>query len=157
MDTPQLLLENQLCFPVYSISRLITKLYKPHLDALGITYPQYLVLLLLWEQDEQTVNAIAKKLLLNTNTISPLLKRLEKQGIVQRKRSTEDERSVAVLLTTKGKQLKEQAKPIPEKLLTEMAAAGLSAAELAGLQKTLCSWMSALAKTCAAADADEKN
>lgn len=155
MDTPQLLLGNQLCFPIYSISRLITKLYKPHLDKLGLTYPQYLVLLVLWEQDGQTVNSIAKRLLLNTNTLSPLLKRMEKQEILIRKRSTEDERSVSVQLSQKGKQLKEQAGSIPEQLIKEVASEGLSEADIAALQKTLNSWMNTLADKCASQPDEE--
>ena len=102
MAYDQLKLENQLCFPVYAASRLITQEYQPYLNELGITYPQYLVLMLLWEKGEMHVNDIAKKLILNTNTITPLLKRMEQQGIIQRQRSTTDERKVAVSLTEEG-------------------------------------------------------
>ena len=80
MSYDQLKLENQLCFPVYAASRLITRAYQPHLDKLDITYPQYLVLMILWENDNVPVNDIAKKLILKTNTITPLLKRMEQQG-----------------------------------------------------------------------------
>lgn len=113
----QLKLENQLCFPFYSVSRLIIRRYKPLLDELGITYPQYLVLLVLWENDRQPVNDIAKKLYLQTNTITPLLQRLEVMNIVQRKKSEKDERKVMVSLTSKGIKLKEKAAEIPFRLM----------------------------------------
>ena len=116
MTYEQLKLDNQICFPVYAASRLITREYQPFLDQLGITYPQYLVLMILWENDGLPVNDIAKKLILNTNTITPLLKRMEQQGFIQRKRSVADERKVIVQLTKKGQQLQEQAAVIPQKL-----------------------------------------
>lgn len=116
----QLKLDNQLCFPFYSVSRLITKRYQPLLNNLGITYPQYLVLLVLWENDNQTVNKIAKKLYLQTNTITPLLQRLEVRQIVMRTKSENDERKVFVSLTNKGKQMKEQAAAIPFKLMQDI-------------------------------------
>ena len=117
MGYEQLKLENQLCFPVYAASRLIIREYQPHLDALGITYPQYLVLMVLWETDSVSVNEITARLILNTNTITPILKRMEAQGIITRERSKEDERKVIVTLIEKGKQLQEQAALIPEKLV----------------------------------------
>ena len=83
MDDAQLKLSNQVCFPIYSASRLITKAYKPYLDEMGITYPQYLVLMVLWENDILSVNQITEKLLLNTNTLSPLLKRMERMQLLQ--------------------------------------------------------------------------
>lgn len=113
----QLKLENQLCFPFYSVSRLIIRKYQPHLEELGITYPQYLVLLVLWEQDHQTVNRIAQTLYLQTNTITPLLKRLELQGVVERRRSEIDERKILISLTDKGKNMKKQAVQIPYRLM----------------------------------------
>lgn len=82
MDDSQLQLSNQICFPLYSGSRLITKAYKPFLDEMGITYPQYLVLMVLWENDNLSVNQITEKLFLNTNTVSPLLKRMEKMNLI---------------------------------------------------------------------------
>ena len=109
MAYEQLKLENQLCFPVYAASRLITREYQPFLDQLKITYPQYLVLMVLWEHDGLPVNDIAKKLFLNTNTITPLLKRMEQQGLIKRNRSEADERKVLVQLTGKGKKLQEKA------------------------------------------------
>jgi DNA-binding MarR family transcriptional regulator len=121
MAYEQLKLENQLCFPVYAASRLITREYQPHLDKLGITYPQYLVFMLLWEQDERTVNEITQKLILNTNTVTPLLKRMEKQGFISRTKSTEDSRKVIIKLTSKGQELQEQAAVIPESLVKKIA------------------------------------
>ncbi|KAF0128711.1 MAG: transcriptional regulator [Bacteroidetes bacterium] len=116
----QLKLENQICFPFYAISRLITRAYQPFLDDLGITYPQYLVLMVLWEEDMVTVNGIANKLILNTNTITPLLKRMEKQGLIIRNRSNEDERKVLIKLTQKGSEMKLLAASIPESLLSSL-------------------------------------
>ena len=91
MSNEQLKLSNQICFPLYSASRLITQAYQPYLDKMGITYPQYLVLMVLWENDEISVNDVAKKLILKTNTISPLLQRMAKQELIERNRSSEDE------------------------------------------------------------------
>ena len=116
MSYEQLKLENQLCFPLYASSHLITRRYKPYLDELGITYPQYLVLMVLWEHESMTVNAISNKLLLNTYTVTPLLKRMETQGLLKRKRSKEDERRVEVSLSKNGKVLREKAAEIPFKL-----------------------------------------
>lgn len=116
MNYEQLKLENQLCFPLYAVSHLITRRYKPYLNKLGITYPQYLVLLVLWEKDGLTVNEIAGKLILNTNTVTPLLKRMEALGIIQRRRSGEDERKVIIALSEKGKKLREAAADIPREM-----------------------------------------
>ena len=113
---PQLKLDKQLCFRFYTVSRLITQAYQPLLKGLGLTYPQYLVMLVLWEQDAQPVNDIAKRLMLNTNTITPLLKRMEAEGIVKREKGTDDARQVIVSLTAKGKSLEEQAASIPSEL-----------------------------------------
>jgi len=141
METPQLLLRNQVCFPIYSVSRLITKAYKPYLKVLGVTYPQYLVLLVLWENDSHTVNQISEKLLLNTNTLSPLLKRMEKMELLQRNRSTNDERSVVIQLTDKGKQLKIQAIPIPEKLLNTLLIENVRMDDVIKLKDLLSDWI----------------
>jgi DNA-binding MarR family transcriptional regulator len=116
MKYEQLKLENQVCFPVYTASRLIIREYQPLLDKLGITYTQYLVLMVLWEKDGIPVNDIANKLVLNTNTLTPLLKRMEGQGILQRKRDSKDERRVIVKLTSKGTKMMEEASEIPGKL-----------------------------------------
>ncbi|MBQ8957972.1 MAG: MarR family transcriptional regulator [Bacteroidales bacterium] len=113
---PQLKLDNQLCFRFYTVSRLITQVYQPLLKSLGLTYPQYLVMLVLWEKDKQPVNDIAKRLMLNTNTITPLLKRLEAEGIVKRKKGSEDARQVIVSLTAKGMAMEAQAVNIPSEL-----------------------------------------
>ncbi|MDX5479572.1 MarR family winged helix-turn-helix transcriptional regulator [Fontibacter flavus] len=113
----QLKLDNQICFPFYAASRLIIRAYQPHLDKLGITYPQYLVMLVLWEQDRLPVNDIAQKLILNTNTVTPLLKRMETMGLIQREKSKEDERKVLVTLTQKGKEMEAAAAGIPEALM----------------------------------------
>jgi len=113
-------LSNQLCFPFYAVSRLITRAYSPMLEKLGITYPQYLALLVLWEEDGLTVKQIAKQLLLNTNTLTPLLKRMENQELILRKRSMEDERKVFIHLTEKGREMKKEALQIPANLIEDM-------------------------------------
>lgn len=105
----ELRLDNQICFRLYTASRLITQAYTPMLIELGITYPQYLVLMVLWEKDAQPVNEIAHRLLLETNTVTPLLQRMEKQCIIIRKRGKEDKRQQIVSLTEKGKALEEMA------------------------------------------------
>lgn len=130
MSFEQLKLSNQFCFPVYAASRLITREYQPHLDKLGITYPQYLVLMILWETDSVTVNEISQKLILNTNTVTPLLKRMESQGLITRKRSESDERKVIIQLTDKGKAMRFEAAAIPEKLVNGLNKAALTLEEL---------------------------
>ncbi len=137
MAYEQLKLENQLCFPVYAASRLITREYQPYLDKLGITYPQYVALMVLWESDPRTVNEIAEKLILNTNTITPLLKRLESQGLITRHRSQEDERKVIIALTDKGRQLQEQAALIPQSLAKELLTTNLTPDDLIRLKRLL--------------------
>lgn len=109
----QLKLENQLCFRLYTASRLITQAYHPLLSRIGLTYPQYLVMMVLWELDGQPVNDIAKRLYLETNTVTPLLKRMEAEGFLKREKGREDGRRVIVSLTPKGKALEEQAACIP--------------------------------------------
>ena len=106
-------LENQLCFRLYTASRLITQAYPPLLSAHRITYPQYLVLLVLWEKDAQPVNDIAKRLFLETNTVTPLLQRMEKEGIISRSRGREDARQIIVSLTPKGEQLQTDLSDVP--------------------------------------------
>jgi DNA-binding MarR family transcriptional regulator len=137
MKYEQLKLENQVCFPVYAASRLITREYQPHLEKLGITYPQYLVLMVLWENDGITVNEISQKLILNTNTITPLLKRMESQSIIRRYRSERDERKVIVELTKKGKQLQAEAAPIPEKIAAGLISETITVEELSDLKQKL--------------------
>lgn len=146
MKYEQLKLENQLCFPVYAASRLITREYQPFLDNLEITYPQYLALMVLWENDKLTVNDIAKKLILNTNTITPLLKRMEQQGLIARKRSEEDERKVLVHLTPKGLQLQEEAVKIPEELGKRLLDSEIDIDDLIKLKESLNSIISFLSK-----------
>ena len=108
-----LLLDNQLCFALYSASLAMTKLYKPLLETLGLTYPQYLVMLVLWEQDGLTVSALGERLFLDSGTLTPLLKRMEQSGLVSRQRSVEDERRVEVSLTPDGRTLKTRAASVP--------------------------------------------
>ena len=105
----ELQLDNQICFRLYSAARLVTHAYTPMLNTLGITYPQYLVLMVLWEKDCQPVNDIAQRLLLETNTVTPLLQRMEKLGILSRKKGELDKRQQIVHLTERGKQLEEEA------------------------------------------------
>lgn len=112
----QLKLENQLCFPLYAASRMLTRLYIPLLKELDITYPQYLVLMVLWERERCSVSEITQQVHLETNTVTPLLKRLEQKGILKRTRSGEDERRVDISLTEKGKEMQSQAADIPARL-----------------------------------------
>ena len=106
-------LDNQLCFRLYTASRLLTQAYHPLLSECGLTYPQYLVLLVLWEKDAQPVNDIAKRLLLETNTVTPLLQRMEKEGILIRRKGEKDARQMIVSLTGKGIELKNQLAAVP--------------------------------------------
>ena len=110
---PALKLDNQLCFALYSASLAMTKLYKPLLAALGLTYPQYLVMLVLWEQDEVGVSQLGERLYLDSGTLTPLLKRLEGADLLQRTRSQQDERRVLVALTPAGRRLKARALAVP--------------------------------------------
>jgi len=146
MDNTQLQLSNQICFPIYSVSRLITKAYKPYLNEMGLTYPQYLVLMVLWENDSISINQISEKLLLNTNTLSPLLKRMEKMKLLQRNRSSKDERNVIVELIEKGTNLKTQATPIPEKLIKILLTENIKLAEVLQLKDMLNEWISILSE-----------
>lgn len=145
-NIPELYLENQLCFPLYAASRLTTKLYGPYLDELGITYPQYIVLLALWEKDGLSVKEIGERLYLESNTLTPLLKRMEQKEILLRNRSKEDERTVIVSLTSTGKKMKLQAKQIPHKLMESFGDETMSEEELRGFQQTLFKLVSALNK-----------
>jgi DNA-binding MarR family transcriptional regulator len=106
-------LDNQLCFALYSASLAMTKLYKPLLEALQLTYPQYLVMLVLWETDGMSVSALGERLYLDSGTLTPLLKRMEAGGLLHRRRSTEDERRVEVFLSPEGRALKSKAISIP--------------------------------------------
>lgn len=117
-------LEQQLCFAVYSASHAFTRFYKPLLAQLGVTYPQYLALLTLWEEDGLSVTAIADRLLLDSGTLTPLLKRLEGLGLVTRTRSTADERQVLVRLTERGSEMRKVAEAFPTQILTASECSG---------------------------------
>lgn len=112
-------LDNQLCFAIYACSRSLTRLYRPLLKKLGVTYPQYLVLMVLWETNQKSVTELGERLFLDSGTLTPLLKRLENNGIVQRVRSKQDERKVVVEITKKGMALKKKAYEIPEKMFCQ--------------------------------------
>jgi DNA-binding MarR family transcriptional regulator len=127
-------LENQLCFPVYALSRLITKAYQPMLETLDATYPQYLVLLLLWEYEALTVKELGEKLVLDSGTLTPLLKRMEQRGWLSRRRDPRDERSVIAALQPAGRALQAQAQQIPAQLLEKLQ---LTPAELVLLRDQL--------------------
>ena len=131
-DLP-LLLANQLCFAVYSTAHAFNRFYKPLLDKLGLTYPQYLVMLVLWKQDGLPVKEIGERLFLDSGTLTPLLKRLEAAGLLKRTRSKEDERQVIVALTREGEALKEKARSLP---LSILAASQCSVAEFGGAAKS---------------------
>ncbi|MGE4434532.1 MAG: MarR family winged helix-turn-helix transcriptional regulator [Bacteroidales bacterium] len=137
MTYEQLKLDNQLCFPIYAASRLITRAYQPHLDDLGITYPQYLVLMVLWETDGLSVHDISERLILNTNTLTPLLKRMEAQGLVTRTRSSQDERVVRIQLSAKGEALREEAADIPLRLNERLQESNLNLEQLLELKANL--------------------
>lgn len=127
-------LDEHLCFALYSASRAMTGAYQEFLDKLGLTYPQYLVLLTLWEQDGENISSIGKRLFLDSATLTPLLKRLEAHGFVERRRSTEDERVVQVFLTRTGKRLESRALQLTEAVLCKT---NLSLTELGTLRDTL--------------------
>ena len=113
-------LDQQICFPLYVLSKEITGLYRPILQELDLTYPQYLVMMVLWEQEGLTVSAIGEKLFLDSGTLTPVLKRLESKGLINRIRNKRDERMVLLFLTEQGKDLRQQACCIPQKLLSKI-------------------------------------
>ncbi|MBV8697408.1 MAG: MarR family transcriptional regulator [Bradyrhizobium sp.] len=129
-----LMLGNQLCFAVYSTAHAFNRVYKPLLDRLGLTYPQYLVMLALWERDGVPIKDIGERLFLDSGTLTPLLKRLETAHLIKRTRSREDERQVLVALTSQGQALKEKARGVPPAILS---ASGCSIGELTALKKNL--------------------
>ncbi|MFI1161575.1 MarR family winged helix-turn-helix transcriptional regulator [Streptomyces sioyaensis] len=133
-DAELLRLDHQVCFSLHAASRAFGGVYRDALKDLGLTYPQYLVMLVLWEHGPQPVKAIGEQLRLDSGTLSPLLKRLESAGLVRRERSTEDERSVTIHLTPAGDELRAQALPVPRRML---AATGLTIEELRTLQGLL--------------------
>lgn len=114
----QLKLDNQLCFRLYTASRLVTQAYRLHLEPLGLTYPQYIVMLVLWEKDNLLVGDISRRLMLDSNTLTPLLQRMEKEGLVIRTKGIADGRQTLVSLTKKGRALEEQAKDVPSCMTT---------------------------------------
>lgn len=138
-------LDNQLCFALYSASLAMTKLYKPLLDELELTYPQYLVLLVLWESDGISVSALGERLSLDSGTLTPLLKRMEAAGLVLRQRSSEDERRVHVLLSPAGRALQAQAAHIPGCV---MARSGMGLPELVALTRQIQSLRGELQSAC---------
>ena len=119
-NNPLLQLENQLCFPLYALSRMITKAYQPLLQELDLTYPQYLVFMLLWEHQELTVKELGEKLLLDSGTLTPLLKRLEQKQWISRRRDPRDERSVIISLLPAGQELQARACQIPEEIFAKL-------------------------------------
>ncbi|MFJ3304811.1 MarR family winged helix-turn-helix transcriptional regulator [Streptomyces sp. NPDC086549] len=133
-ETGSLRLDDQLCFALYAAQRAVTAAYRPLLDELGLTYPQYLVLLVLWERGETTVKELACALRLDYGTVSPLLKRLEAADLVRRERSAQDERSVLVACTERGEELRGRAARVPGALLT---ATGLGTEEVERLREEL--------------------
>ena len=126
-------LENQLCFPLYAASREIIKQYRPYLDELGITYTQYIAMMVFWEEKKITVKDLGKKLFLDSGTLTPVLKSLEAKGYVKRYRSAEDERMLTVEITESGEALKERAKDIPQKVAGCVKLDSEEAAQLYGL------------------------
>src|ERR1700756_3662957 len=127
-------LGNQLCFAIYSTTHAFNRVYKPLLDRLGLTYPQYLVMLGLWERDGVAVKEIGERLFLDSGTLTPLLKRLEAAHLIRRTRSSEDERQVLIALTAQGQTLREKARTVPAAILS---ASGCSIVELSSLRKSL--------------------
>jgi MarR family transcriptional regulator, organic hydroperoxide resistance regulator len=129
-----LLLGNQICFAVYSTAHAFNRVYKPLLDRLGLTYPQYLVMMVLWEHDGVPVKAIGEQLFLDSGTLTPLLKRLEAAQLVKRTRDTADERQVLIALTPQGQALREKARSVPQSIL---AASACSIGELSAMKSDL--------------------
>lgn len=134
LPSPSVALDDQLCFALYAASRAVTARYRPMLEAIGLTYPQYLVMMLLWEEDHQTVGQLGSRLALDSGTLSPLLKRLTAAGLVTRHRRVEDERSVAIALTDAGRALQGRATAISEEMI---GAIGFDSGEFAELKGRL--------------------
>lgn len=130
-----------LCFAIYSVGHAFNRVYKPLLDALGITYPQYLAMVVLWEQDDQTVGSLGEKLFLGSSTLTPLLKRLEALGHIRRTRDPDDERQVRLRLTESGRAMREKAREIPGCILR---ASGLAIDDVAQLQSEIVALRSTL-------------
>jgi DNA-binding MarR family transcriptional regulator len=134
LPAPSVALDDQLCFALYAASRAVTARYRPMLEKIGLTYPQYLVMMLLWESDHQTVGQLGSRLALDSGTLSPLLKRLTAAGLVTRHRRVEDERSVSIALTDRGRALQDEAYRISEQMI---GAIGFDGAEFADLKGRL--------------------
>jgi DNA-binding MarR family transcriptional regulator len=134
LPAPSVALDDQLCFALYAASRAVTARYRPMLEKIGLTYPQYLVMMLLWETDHQTVGQLGSRLALDSGTLSPLLKRLTTAGLVTRHRRVEDERSVSIALTDKGRALHDEALRISEQMI---GAIGFDTGEFADLKNRL--------------------
>lgn len=117
MNYDALKLKNQLCFPLYAVSKEVTRLYKPFLDPLGLTYTQYITMMVLWENDDLNVKSLGEKLFLDSGTLTPLLKKLESQGLVTRIRNKDNERSVFIKLTDEGWKLRDRAIMVPEQIM----------------------------------------
>lgn len=143
MTEDPLKLDEFICFALYSANHAMNRLYKPLLDAMNLTYPQYLVMVTLWERDGQTVGGIGDRLFLESSTLTPLLKRLEAAGLIQRARSREDERQVLISLTPEGSALKKKAASIPPCILE---ASGNSLDDLARLKTEIIALREALSK-----------
>jgi len=137
ISAQSLYLENQICFPLYAASRLTNQLYTPLLKEMGLTYPQYLVMMVLWQYKQMTVNEICSKLVLETNTVTPLLKRLEQKGMIARRRSIEDERIVIVSLSEKGTNLRDSALEIPSKIVANFSGSQISKEEMLAFKETI--------------------
>ena len=137
MAFSQLKLDNQLCFRLYTAARLVTASYTPYFKEFGITYPQYLVLMLLWEQDNRIISEITERLNLETNTVTPLLQRMEKQGLIVRQKSQADSRQRIISLTGEGKRLEEKMKNVPNCLAQKIVDNGISVDELQKLMPIL--------------------
>ena len=144
MHDPQLKLDNFICFAMYTATHAMNRVYKPLLETLGLTYPQYLVMVALWQEDGQTVGGLGEKLFLESSTLTPLLKRLEAAGYIRRDRSKEDERVVVIRLSDKGIRLKQKATAIPNCIAE---ATGRDPAGLAHLQGEIVALREALNKS----------
>lgn len=136
MKYENLKIDKQLCFALYATSKAMTKVYKPLLDNLDLTYTQYITLLVLWEKDNITIKNLGEKLFLDSGTLTPLLKRLESMDLLNRVRDTQDERNVYIVLTSKGKNLKEKATSLPDQVL---CSTGLTLDEASNLRESLIS------------------
>lgn len=137
MAYEQLKLDNQLCFRLYTAARLVTSAYTPYFKKFGITYPQYLVLMVLWEKDNRVISEITDLLKLETNTVTPLLQRMEKQGLIVRQKSVSDSRQRVVSLTKEGKKLEEEIKEVPNCLARQIVNDGINPDELMSLVQLL--------------------